>query len=165
MVHDKTYAVEMTLGKTSTTGDQEGEITVVSDASTPPDPAELNTVLSGFVGDLMQIPPAYSAIKVDGKRAYDLARAGREVTLKSRPCTVYSIEALDYQYPKVNFVCRVSSGTYIRTLAEDIGKALKTGAYMSELRRLRVAEYSVEQALAIEELSYETIVDRSLSLT
>ena len=99
-----------------------------------------------IVGEITQTPPAFSAIKIDGKRAYDLARQGKAVEIPSRRVTVHSLELLSYEYPLVKICTHVSSGTYIRTLAEDIGKKLDVGAYTTELRRLTVGEWNVEDA-------------------
>lgn len=154
--HDKTYEVELTLGATSTTGDQEGEITTIH--ANVPTLQVVKEVLNSFVGEQMQIPPAFSAIKVGGKRAYELARAGKEVKIEPRKITIHFIELSDFSYPILKFVCSVGSGTYIRSLAEDIGEKLGTGAYMSELRRTRVAEYTVEDALKTDELNLESII-------
>lgn len=104
------------------------------------------SVINDFTGEISQTPPRFSAIKINGERAYKLARKGEEVKIPSRKVTIYSIEILDYNYPELKIRCHVSSGTYIRTLAEDIGKALKTGAYLTELRRLKIANYDVKDA-------------------
>jgi tRNA pseudouridine55 synthase len=146
--HDKTYEVEMTLGVTSSTGDQEGIIAKNIEARSK-NIEEVNEILSKFVGLQMQTPPAYSAIKVDGKRAYELARAGKPVILEPRACTIHSIELTSYEWPVAKFTTSVSSGTYIRSLVEDIGTKLGTGAYMSNLRRTKVAKYGIEHSIAI----------------
>ena len=154
--HDKTYEVELTLGATSTTGDQEGQI-VHSSEFIVPNEAQLIKVLHSFVGEQMQTPPAFSAIKIDGKRAYDLARAGKEVKLEPRKITIHSIELTEFSYPTLKFICGVSSGTYIRSLAEDIGTKLGTSAYMSELRRTKVADFEIAEALQVNDLNIESI--------
>lgn len=142
---DKTYEVTLKLGETSTTADDEGEKTVVSQAV--PDEKAVLEALERFRGQIMQTPPAFSAMKVDGKRAYELARRGKEVKLEPRPVTIYDIRDVRYEYPYVHFTCDVSSGTYIRSLAVDIGEALGTGAYMSALRRTRVGEFLLDGAI------------------
>lgn len=152
--HDKTYEVTMKLGETSTTGDDEGEKTPVN--SHTPSEKEILEALKKFTGGIMQTPPAYSAIKINGQKAYDLARKGKEVVLQPRPVTVYEIRAVTYDYPHVHFTCDVSSGTYIRSLAEDIGAELATGAYMSHLRRTRVGTFELGQAVAISEQNLVT---------
>jgi tRNA pseudouridine55 synthase len=156
---DKTYQVVMHLGQTSTTGDGEGEKSIVSRAV--PDQASVEAALQRFVGDSLQTPPIYSAIKVNGQRAYKLARNGKVPELAVRPVHIDSIELTSYQYPDVLFTAEVSSGTYIRSLVEDVGKALETGAYMSGLRRTNVGEFSIENAISPENLTPEIIVQHT----
>lgn len=141
---DKVYEAELTLGAVSTTGDKEGEINKKSDKK--PSREEVNAVLEKFTGEIMQTPHKFSAIKVEGKRAYEAARKGQEVTLKPRPVTIYQIIDVNYDYPTLKFTAKVSSGTYIRSLAEDIGHMLATGAYLSALRRTKVGDYEIDQA-------------------
>jgi tRNA pseudouridine55 synthase len=145
---DKTYEAEITLGATSSTGDIEGEITPKS--GQVPSKMTLQAILSRFEGEISQIPHKYSAVKVGGQRAYKMARAGKEVKLEPREVTIYSFELLSYEYPKVKTRTKVSSGTYIRSLAEDIGEALGTGAYLSALRRTTVGNYRIVDALGID---------------
>jgi tRNA pseudouridine55 synthase len=152
---DKTYEVTMKLGEVSSTGDPEGEITELNDAR--PSNEELEAVLQKFTGQIEQVPPAYSAIKVNGQRAYKLARAGKEVTIEPRTITVHSLELKTYAYPEVQLVTSVSSGTYIRALVEDIAKALGTGAYTKELRRTVVGKFSIEDASPVQNLTAEQI--------
>lgn len=149
--HDKTYEVTMKLGQTSTTGDDEGEKTPVN--SRIPGENEVLAALQKFTGSIMQTPPAYSAIKINGQKAYDLARKGKEVVLEARRVTIYDIRGATYDYPYVHFTCDVSSGTYIRSLAEDIGAELTTGAFMSGLRRTRVGNYTIHEAVSVTEES------------
>lgn len=143
---DKTYEVTMELGKTSTTGDDEGEKTVVSHTA-PAEEAVLEA-LKRLQGHIMQVPPAFSAMKIDGKRAYKLAREGKEVALEARPVMIYKNTLTGYEYPYVHFTSEVGSGTYIRSLVEDLGKLLGTGAYLTALRRARVGRFSVADAAA-----------------
>jgi len=152
---DKTYEVIMKLGETSTTGDEEGVKTALSDKK--PSQGDIEAVLAHFVGEIDQVPPQFSAIKVDGQRAYKLARAGKEVKLEPRKIKVYSIQLTDYSYPEVKFTAKVSSGTYIRSLVEDIGKNLGTGAYMSGLSRIAVGSFSLDNALPISGLNTDVI--------
>jgi tRNA pseudouridine55 synthase len=152
---DKTYEVTMKLGETSTTGDGEGD--KLPGGSAQPTLADVQHVLQAFVGDIQQIPPAFSAIKVNGQRAYKLARAGQTVQLEARPVRINSIELSSYEYPLVRFTASVSSGTYIRSLVEDVGEALGTGAYMSALRRTAVGPFSLEAAQPITALNAENI--------
>lgn len=145
---DKEYEATITLGVTSSTGDPEGELTQVS--TQQPTKEAVEAALKQFVGEITQRPPMFSAIKINGRRAYDLARKGEVVEMPERQVTIYSLELLDYTYPEIRIRVHVSSGTYIRTLAEDLGKVLETGAYCSELRRTKVGEWSIEGALAIQ---------------
>ena len=146
---DKVYQATIRLGATSSTGDPEGDI-VSHVVAHRPTRAEVERVLNGFVGTISQTPPVYSAIKINGRRAYQLARAGQQVDMPTRQVAIYSIELLDYNYPDMTIRTRVSSGTYIRTLAEDIGKALQTGAYTTQLRRLSIGDYIVDDAQPLE---------------
>ena len=146
---DKTYEVTMKLGEVSTTGDEEGEKTHVSDRAPTLD--EIHQALEQFVGDTMQTPPMFSAIKINGQRAYKLARKGEEVELKARPIHTEKIELISYEYQIVQFIAHVSSGTYIRSLVEDIGKSLGTGAYMPGLRRTKVGDFDIKDAITIDE--------------
>lgn len=152
---DKTYDLTMGLGSNSSTGDPEGEITAIS--SNVPSLEQVKHVVSKFTGQIEQIPPIYSAIKVDGQRSYKLARAGKEVVLSPRPVTINRLEIVSYDYPTVKLIADVSSGTYIRSLVEDIGKLLGTGAYTSELRRSIVGKFDLSKAITPSELSAETI--------
>ena len=145
---DKEYEATIILGQTSSTGDPEGEITSVADIQ--PTRAQVEAALAQFTGEITQRPPMFSAIKINGRRAYDLARKGEVVEMPERQVTIYSLELIDYAYPAIRIRTHVSSGTYIRTLAEDIGSALETGAYCSELRRTKVAEFSVADATPVE---------------
>lgn len=147
---DKTYEATIYLGKNSTTGDPEGELTDISD--TIPTKSEVDIVLKTFVGDITQRPPIFSAIKINGKRAYDLARAGKQIEMPERNVKVYDLELVDYKYPELKIRVNVSSGTYIRTLAEDIGKSLNTGAYCKQLRRISIDKWDINQAKTLSEL-------------
>lgn len=145
---NKTYEVTMKLGATSSTGDPEGEMKAVSD--TAPTPEAIQEAVEGFRGQIEQVPPAFSAIKVDGQRAYKLARQGKEVKIEPRQVTINRLEIVSYVYPDLKLIADVSSGTYIRTLAEDIGKTLKTGAYTADLRRTSVGDFLISKAIMID---------------
>lgn len=145
---DKEYEAVLRLGQTSSTGDPEGELTNVS--TDIPSREAVEAALEPFRGEITQRPPIFSAIKINGRRAYDLARKGEAVEIPERQVTVYSLELLDYAYPDVRIKAHVSSGTYIRSLAEDIGAVLQTGAYCAELRRTKVGEWSIDGAEPIE---------------
>ena len=140
---DKVYEATFMLGVTSTTGDPEGELTRVSEEI--PSLEDVQKSLGGFVGEIKQTPPIYSAIKVNGQRAYKLAREGKSVEIPERTVTIYSIELISYDYPEIKVRAHVGSGTYIRTLGEDIGAALGVGAYCSQLRRTRVGKWDLTE--------------------
>jgi tRNA pseudouridine55 synthase len=144
---DKTYEVTMRLGMTSTTADEEGAKTEVS--THDPGREAVEAALMKWTGDIMQTPPIYSAMKVDGVRAYKLARQGHEVVLEPRPATVLSTVMTAYDYPFVRFTSEVSSGTYIRSLVEDLGRDLGTGAYMSDLRRTTIGSFKLDDAMSV----------------
>lgn len=147
---DKVYEASIKLGYVSDTGDTEGEIVEKSDKKVELD--EISKVLKDFEGETLQRPPKFSAIKINGQRAYKLARAGKDFEVPTRKVTIYSIEILEYNYPILKIRCHVSSGTYIRTLAEDIGEKLGTGAYCEALRRLKIGEYDVKDAEKLPEM-------------
>lgn len=150
---DKEYEATMYLGARSSTGDPEGEIEQVSDRQ--PSLSEIKKVISEFVGKVTQTPPVFSAIKINGRRAYQLARQGREIDMPSRQVTIYDINIESYIYPYLIIKTKVSSGTYIRSLVQDIGEALGVGAYTTQLRRLSVGEYSVSEAKSLEDFTVQ----------
>ena len=148
---DKVYEATIQLGQTSSTGDPEGEIIEVSDLKPTLD--EVNEALGQFIGEIQQTPPIYSAIKINGKRAYKLAREGgtaETIEMPVRTVTIFSLELIDYAYPEVKIRVHVSSGTYIRTLAEDLGKVLGTGAYCTQLRRTKIADFSIDDSVLLD---------------
>ncbi len=146
---DKEYLADLKLGFKSSTGDPEGEIEKVDDRV--PDAKEIEDILQTFIGEIEQIPPKYSAIKINGQRAYKLARKGVDFEVPMRKIRIYNIEVLEYKYPRLAIRCQVSSGTYIRTLAEDIGLKLGVGAYLTALRRTKIGEYSVDKACTLKD--------------
>jgi tRNA pseudouridine55 synthase len=109
--------------------------------------ADIDNLLPRFTGDILQVPPIHSAIKKDGKRAYDLARAGKEIVMESRPVTIGEFEITQFNLPEVHFRVLCSTGTYIRSLANDFGEALGCGAHLQELRRTKIGNFSVGDAL------------------
>lgn len=147
---DKTYEFIAKLGEVSTTGDPEGELAQVSDKIPTKD--EILNSLTRFQGEITQVPPAFSAIKINGQRAYKLARQGKEVQIPSRKVKISRLELVEYTYPYLQCVCDVSSGTYIRTLVEDIGESLGTGAYCIQLRRVRTGEFNINNAMTIDKI-------------
>jgi tRNA pseudouridine55 synthase len=152
---DKTYEVTMHLGQVSTTGDPEGEITDVNGPL--PSREDVVKTLQKFTSIIEQTPPAYSAIKVNGQRAYKLARAGKEVIIEPRKVTVHELELVSYSYPEAQLKASVSSGTYIRTLVEDIARALGTKAYTTALRRTQVGSFKLEEAIGVEGITSEAL--------
>lgn len=149
MKHDKVYEATIRLGQSSTTGDPEGEITNYNDNEPTVEMIEL--ALKKFRGKIMQRPPMFSALKIGGQRAYTLARQGKVVEMVERAITIHSLEVTDYTYPELKIRTNVSSGTYIRSLAEDIGKELDTGAYCLQLRRTSIANWKIDQAQKLEQ--------------
>lgn len=145
----KEYIATLRLGATTPSFDLETDI----DATFPFEhitlPLLLDT-LPKFTGDIMQVPPVYSAVKVDGKRAYKFARTGKDIELKPKPLKIDEIEVLDYSMPVLTIRIVCSKGTYIRALARDIGTALGSGAHLTALRRTRVGDYSIRESLSID---------------
>ena len=141
---DKIYEATIRLGQSSTTGDTEGEISDISDKI--PSRTEVDTAIEKFKSEITQYPPIYSAIKINGKRAYQLARDGKTVEMPARQINIYSLDVINYSYPNLKIRVHVSSGTYIRTLAEDIGGELGVGGYCTELRRISIADWDISQA-------------------
>jgi len=141
---DKIYEATIRLGQSSTTGDTEGEISDISDKI--PSKTEIDAAIEKFKGEITQYPPIYSAIKINGKRAYQLARDGKTVEMPARQINIYSLDVINYSYPNLKIRVHVSSGTYIRTLAEDIGGELGVGGYCTELRRISIADWDISQA-------------------
>lgn len=145
MEHDKDYVAILKLGEKRSTGDQEGDI--VETADIPEfDENKIKEVLNSFIGKSEQIPPMYSALKVNGKKLYELARQGIEVERKPRIIEITKIELISINGNEVKFKVTCSKGTYIRTLCEDIAKKLGTVGYMADLRRTRVGNFKVENA-------------------
>jgi tRNA pseudouridine55 synthase len=150
MAQEKEYTGTITLGASTPTYDRESEPVALRDPSFVT-PAILEEVIAGrFTGEIMQIPPAHSAIKVGGKRVYELARKGVEVKLEARRVVIKEFAVTRFQLPEVEFRVVCTTGTYIRSLANDLGAALGCGGYLSALRRTRIGEYTVEQAMNIE---------------
>lgn len=153
--HDKEYIAEVKLGVSTDTFDCEGAITFTSDKI--PAPEEMEACLDNFQGEVEQVPPMFSAKKVNGKKLYELARKGHEVERK--PAKVFMETTLiSYNYPFLNIHVKCSKGTYIRSIADDLGKLLDTGAHLTNLKRVRSGPYSIEECLCGESLK-EGILD------
>ena len=151
----KEYEATLQLGATTPSFDLEHEV----DATYPTAHItleEIERVLQTFVGEIMQVPPAFSACKVQGKRAYDLARKGEDVELRAKPLRIDEISLIAHDLEKMQITIRVvcSKGTYIRTLARDIGEALQSGAHLTALRRTRVGEYTIQDCLTLEQFEF-----------
>jgi tRNA pseudouridine55 synthase len=154
----KEYLAVARLGATTDTDDRDGRVLESSDAWRDLTTASIRNALNALVGVQEQLPPVYSAKKVAGERAYDLARRGEAVELKPVQVTVYSIEAVDISLPDLRFAVRCSSGTYVRSIARDLGSALGVGAHLQSLRRTRVGTFNVEQAVTLDQLEDGDIV-------
>ena len=159
---NKTYVATVKFGETTTTGDKEGEIlqTVVCDVQQH----QIEAVLPSLTGEITQIPPMYSALKVDGKPLYAYAREGVELERAPRQVTIHAMTLLDCQGNVANIEVTCSKGTYIRTLAEDIGKALNVGAHLTGLRRTATATYQIANTVTIEALEAMTMEARDALL-
>ena len=155
MEHDKTYIATIKLGEKTDTGDSEGQ--VIEEKSIPKDlrKEDINDVLQNFFGKQKQVPPMYSAIKINGKKLYEYAREGKEVKLEAREIEIYKIELLEYQNNKIKFEVECSKGTYIRTLCEDIAKKLGTVGYMEELQRTKVNNFRIEDSILLDDIKLE----------
>ena len=145
---DKTYEALIFLGQSTTTGDAEGEVIFASDAVITR--SQWDAILPQFLGDILQVPPMYSALKKDGKPLYEYARAGIEIERAARAVCIKSMETLSFEYPLVRLSVTCSKGTYIRTLAQDIGDALQVGAHLRGLTRTAVGDLQLKNALTIE---------------
>ena len=148
--HDKEYEAVLRLGITTDTQDMEGN--VLQESSVQVSEEEVRTCILSFQGEQMQVPPMYSALKVNGKKLYELAREGKVVERKVRPVTFHKIEVLWMELPKVKIRVQCSKGTYIRTLCNDIGEKLGCGGCMEELLRTRVERFALEDAVKLDEV-------------
>src|SRR5262249_38706790 len=146
---EKVYRAGIRLGARSDTDDADGVVTPVAGAQLP-DRALVEDVLRTFVGEVEQVPPAYSAAKVTGRRAYALARRGDDVQLAPRKVNIYDIRLLSYDYPQLELEVRCGKGTYIRSLARDVGERLGCGGLIESLRRTRVGPFRVEEAISVD---------------
>lgn len=146
----KEYVAEITFGATTPSYDLEKEI----DATYPWEhitPELIAETLPKFQGHVMQVPPVFSAVKVDGKRAYNYARKGKEVEIKAKPLEIKELEVLNWEAPKLTLRVLCSKGTYIRALARDLGEAMNSGAHLTALRRTRVGDYTIDDAMSLDQ--------------
>jgi tRNA pseudouridine55 synthase len=146
----KTYRTGILLGSRSDTDDADGTIVHLSLTGPPPDRMRVLECLQGFIGEIDQVPPAYSAAKVGGRRAYDLARRGHDVELQPRRVTIYRIDVLAYEYPHLDVEVHCGKGTYIRSLARELGERLGCGALVETLRRTAVGPFETVDAIRVE---------------
>ena len=150
MAKEKEYTGTITLGAITPTYDLESEPTEFKPTGAIT-PSKIREATKNFLGPILQVPPAHSAIKIEGKRVYELARKGKEVKLEPRPVTISDFEITNIEMPVVSFRVVCSTGTYIRSLANDFGKVLGCGAHLSSLCRTRIGEHKLDQAISIEE--------------
>ncbi len=149
---DKEYIARIKLGEISNTFDRTGKIKKLQVKKIPTE-KEIKKNLREFLGEIYQTPPLYSAKKIKGKKAYELARKGKKIELKPQKVKIYEIKILKYNWPYLKIKINCSSGTYIRSLANDIGKKLTCGAYLEELRRTKIGDLSVEKAKKLSEIN------------
>ncbi|MEY4952805.1 MAG: tRNA pseudouridine(55) synthase TruB [Pseudomonadota bacterium] len=147
----KEYSFTIAFGAETDTLDLEGQVIATSEVR--PSLAEIEAVLPRFTGPIEQVPPAYSAIQVDGKRAYDLARAGEAVDLKARAVTIYGLRLVRFEGDALTLHAHVSKGTYIRSLARDIAHALGTVGHVTMLRRTKAGPFTLDQAISLDKLN------------
>lgn len=154
MLTEKVYEATILLGRSTTTDDAEGELLEERDVADLEE-SRVRTELAQFVGEIDQVPTAVSAIKVDGRRAYDRVRAGEQVDLPARRVTVHELEVVEMRLPEVRIRLRCSSGTYVRAVARDLGAALGVGGHLTALRRTAVGPFDLEVASTLEQLEQE----------
>lgn len=153
---DKEYIATLKLGYTSETDDREGPIyEYYLDKKIIPKVQDIKKCIKKFTGIILQTPPVYSAIKIQGKPAHRRIRKGQKIELKSREVFIKSINIVSYEYPLIELKIECGKGVYIRSLAKDIGQCLKTGAYLTKLVRTKVGEFKLEDSLNIEELKIQ----------
>lgn len=157
---EKTYETVLLLGRTTDTQDVTGA--TLAEKAVHLSPADIEKVLPRFRGNILQVPPMYSALKVNGRKLYELARKGQEVERQPRPITVFELTNLGFDGTRLSLRVRCSKGTYIRTLCQDIGDALGCGGCMEALRRVRAGEYGIEDAVPLEQLLESETPERYL---
>lgn len=160
---DKTYKARIKLGVETDTDDSEG-VPINTNEHIIPAKNDIEAVLQQFYGDIEQLPPSYSALKIDGKKAYEIARGGGTVTLAPRTVRIHTIHLINYVYPMVDIDVSVSSGTYIRSLARDIGRALGTYGHIVALRRTTLDRWTENDAVALESLANTTWTDAAFEV-
>lgn len=162
---EKRYLATVDLSAFTSTDDAEGDREEVP-VETPPTRGAIEALIrDSFIGEIMQAPPAFSAMKVDGRRAYSLARKGKTVELEPRAVQVHAIEVTDYEWPLLTLDIRCGKGTYIRSLARDVGRALGTGGSLAHLRRTAVGSYTIDQAITLDDVPDPLTQEHLLDIT
>lgn len=156
--HDKTYVAKLKLGEKTNTGDVEGEIVEKKDVPTNLHEEYVLEVLKNFTGKQKQTPPVYSAIKVNGKKAYEYARENKEIKLEAREIEIYKLDLIQFKENEITFEVECSKGTYIRTLCEDIAGKLGTVGFMKELERKKVNIFTIENAINLDDISEKNLI-------
>jgi len=159
---DKEYVGEITLGATSNTDDIEGEIKEVVGSKEVP-LTTIENILKELTGTFDQMPPQFSAKKIKGKKAYELARKGEKADLKAVQVTINTMELLDYKWPKIKLKMACSKGFYVRSLARDIGEKLGVGGYLSSLKRTKVGHFTIEESIDIEDVNETKVLPLSVA--
>jgi len=161
--HDKEYIATICLGEKTSTGDAEGEV-IEEKQIVELNEEKIQTVLKSFLGKQMQTPPIYSAIKLNGKKAYEYAREGQDIKLEPREIEIKSINLIKYENKEITFKVECSKGTYIRVLCEDIAEKLETVGYMKNLTRTKVDKFNIQQAISLEELKEDKVLEKIISI-
>lgn len=156
--HDKTYVAKVKLGEKTSTGDVEGEIIEKKDVPKNLNEENVLKILKNFIGKQKQIPPVYSAIKVNGKKAYEYARENKKIELEPREIEIYKIDLIELKDDEITFEVECSKGTYIRTLCEDIAVKLGTLGFMKELERKKVNIFTIDNAINLDDISEKDII-------
>jgi tRNA pseudouridine55 synthase len=162
MEMDKTYIGTIKLGEISDTYDVAGKLKSKNE-KVKITTQKLELILNSFVGEIKQVPPIYSAIKIKGETAYKMARRGEKPKLKSRKIKIYSIKLLNYKWPRLKIEVRCGKGTYIRSLAHDIGKKLGCGAYLEKLTRTAIGKFNISNSAKLEKLNSRNLPKKILS--
>lgn len=161
--HDKIYEVELELGKKTDTADIEGKVIEEKEVDEEYVNKNLLQVLESFIGKQEQMPPMYSAIKKNGKKLYEYARAGEKVEIEARKIEIYKIDLNKYNKNIISFVVSCSKGTYIRSLCEDIAEKLNTVGYMKNLKRLQVGKFNIKDAVYIDDIDLKNVNDHLIT--
>ena len=162
--HDKTYEVDLELGKKTDTADIEGKIIEEKNVDEEYIKKNLLQVLESFLGKQKQVPPMYSAIKKNGKKLYEYARAGEKIEIEPRKIEIYKIELIEHNGNNIKFIVSCSKGTYIRSLCEDIAEKLNTLGYMRNLKRIQVGEFNIKDAIYIDDIDLENVNEHLITL-